>query len=110
MLVKLKDLRVGDEILVPVGSQLRCLKVLRAPKPRFVKAADGSLTPLCKRTTNEQIYSTLLCSVRMIAHKKQRTYGKNVYEYVEKEYFQTFEDHNCEQRYNLNYKDIWLVN
>ena len=90
MLIEVKDLRVGDEILIPRHSGLKYLRVLREPR---------------LKTKSTDIYRAVYCS-----HNSEiitRVFSGRTYTYKVPKC--TPEDHNVEKYENLNYKTIWLV-
>ena len=86
MKVEVKDLKIGDEVILPAGRGFRFLKVLKEPEPRSV----GST------------YKSVRCSANIEIHS-------NNYTYTWKEWHKTFEGHNTRISVDMNYKDVWLV-
>lgn len=100
-LIEVADLQVGDEILVPVNSSFRYLRVLRPVKARTRgKTQSGS---------GKQLYKSLWVSTKKSVIPYTRTYSGKVYNYTRTEYEITDRDHNFEGYVDLNYKSIWLV-
>jgi hypothetical protein len=95
MLVKIEELRKGDEILVPAGSTLLYLRLLQDPKISKKLGWDGA-----------QKYSSIKCSLKVqtVEHKNYDgvLYYRNITEC-------SAEGHNFEKYYNLNHKTIWRV-
>jgi hypothetical protein len=99
MLVKVEDLIVGDEIIVPSGSSLRYYKILRTPK--LSKSQPGY--------RNTVRYAAVRCSTKTKTTTKTSVYGTNTYTNTYTEYECTPFEHNTEKSVDLNYKSIWLV-
>lgn len=99
MLLKIEDLREGDEFIVTSNGSFRYWKALE--NPRLLPA---------KPNRNAR-FGGLLCSTRMIA--TQRTHqgwgGRPPVLYTTKEYEYTPFEHNHKERINLNWKSVWLV-
>lgn len=95
MLINIKDLRQGDEILVGRNGNLKYLKVLRPPQ----------IGKKVHWRTNQPLYKSVKCSVRK--EEVQYQYGNRTY--TKTEYVCTPEDHNTEIYQQLEGKDIWLV-
>lgn len=100
MEIQLKDLQVGDEILVPSASKFRYYRVLRPIKERINKKTN---TPL-------GTYKAVRVSANIEEIKHSRTYSSRVHNWIEKRYHCTPENHNIELYANLNYKSLWLIN
>jgi len=96
MLIKVEDLKVGDEIIISSYSNLKYLKVLKAPR---IKETSYKGDP---------IYASLKCS---ICQKTNEYFTKSGLKYTRKEY--VFEEdstkHNTIIYVNLNEKGIYLV-
>lgn len=89
MIVKIEDLRVGDEILMAAGSRINYFIVLKAPA-------------LSK-------YGTLR-SVKVSQAFGEVTTTKGAYTWKHKRGICSPDEHNKVKYVNLSYKDIWLVN
>jgi len=89
MLVKIEDLKKGDEILVPCQVDFKHLKLLRTPVLRPDK-------PNSWRTG----YKNVQCS---ICNRKS---GGNYSNYV---CTGDVKDHNDKISFDLNYRSIWLI-
>lgn len=100
MHIELKDLQVGDEILVASASKLRYYRILRLPKERIDKKTGKSLGS----------YKAVRVSANMEEISHSRNYGTRVHNWIEKRYHCTPENHNIELYANLNYKSLWLIN
>ena len=100
MLVEVKDLQIGDEIMVSANSQFRYLRVLRAPR-------IGKKMHWRKKTP---MYTSVKCSTRM--EKENNTWtthnGQTVTRYYDVYKF-TDEDHNKELNVDLNHRGIFLI-
>jgi len=101
MKIEIKDLEVGDEILISVNSKMQYLKVLE--KPRISK----------KRVhwrTKNPLYINVKCSTSI--EGKSYSYmgwGNQLRTYKYIEYKLTDKDHNVIKKYNLNDRVLWLV-
>ena len=99
-IVKVEDLEIGDEIVIPVFSGFRYLRVLKQPKTGKRK----------HYTTQAFLYTAVKCSTRMDIVEHSRTWGNGqVHKWKQKTYMFTPEDHNTVMSVDLNYKDILLV-
>lgn len=99
MLIKIEDVRKGDEILIPCNSSIRYLKVIRPPKPRK------------KNITKWKTHTSAWCSSK-IEKKDEIIQWNNGTSYAVKRTIRHCappEEHNVERYENLNYKTIWLV-
>ena len=99
-IVKVEDLEIGDEIIIPVLSGFRYLRVLKQPKTG-------------KRNhwiTNAPLYTSVKCSTKIDVVEYSRTWGNGqVHKWNKKTYRFTPEDHNTVINVDLNYKEILLV-
>lgn len=109
MLIEVKDLMVGDEILV--GSQ-SCLQYLKVLRPVRVKKA----IPFSKwerKDENKVMYNKVYVSTRREKHQWIYTWNQqkpqDKREYSRLEYICTPDEHNMEKYIDLNYRTIWLV-
>lgn len=98
MEIELKDLQVGDEIIISSGSRLKYLKVLR---PIRLNGKESYYN-------NIPLYKGVYCSARreevelkLSNNPTYRTWKKNVYI--------CSPESNLEMYQNLNGKTIWLV-
>ena len=100
-LVDVKDLEIGDEIVISSGSSFRYLRVMR--QPRIGKKVHWH--------TKLPLYTALKCSTRIDVIKHSRTWGtpNKVHTWEEKKYIFTPEDHNAEISVNLNCRNILLI-
>jgi len=111
-MIKLKNLKKGDEIMVAQGCKFVFAKLLREPILRWKKDPITKLKIPVVRTwgdqTGVQLYSTVKCEVKT----KTTTYppyyagGKPN---VKVEYDNTLEEYNDEKYFDLNFRDIWLI-
>lgn len=96
MKVEIKDLEIGDEILVPRNGRFLYLKVLRAPQ---LSKLGYRFDPSLER------WKSVKCAV----HREKRTH-----QYT-RTYIRKWWEYTCDNNYNttmnadLNRKDIWLV-
>lgn len=100
MLVEVKDLNVGDEILISVNSQFRYLRVLK--QPRVGKRLHWK--------TKQPLYTAVKCSTRMenVNHTWTSHSGKQLVR-TYREYIFTDIDHNTELTIDLNHRGIFLI-
>ncbi len=96
MVIEVKDLQVGDEVLVGSGC-MKYIRILRAPKQHPTAVHWLSKDPLWKSVK----YSTRRDEEQYTW--SGRTYHRNVFKC-------TPEDHNHEGYINLSGKTLWLVN
>lgn len=101
MIIEVKDLKVGDEILIPCNSSFKYLRVLRPPV--LSKKTH-------RRNPSKFLYKNIKCSTRRTETPMSHTWNAKTYNYIVKKYEITPEEHNIELYENLNYKTIWLVN
>lgn len=94
-LIKIDDLEIGDEILVPSGSDFRWFKVLALPK----------LNKIGNRM------SSIRCSAKvdMIPTTKYDYKLRQRMPSTKKRYVCTGEEHNIRVSVQLNWKSIWLI-
>lgn len=99
-LIKLEDLRIGDEILISCQSHMKYLRVLDQPR----------LSPTKKHwSTKQPLYKSVRCSTRQDVVTTQHTWNGNSYTRTRKEWKVTAEDHNIKISQDLNNRQIWLV-
>ena len=99
-MIVIKDLSLleeGDELLVSSQSRMYQVKLLRKPKERTKKSWNG-----------ETLYATVKATLKK-SEEERSTSGGYKYTVVTKEVAPASE-HNCEERINLNYRDIILLN
>ena len=101
MLIELKNLEVGDEIIVPMGSRFKYLKVLVAPA--LGKKLDWY--------TKLPLYKSVRCSTNLELVEKSGRYGSNnqIHKWTEKVFHCTGEGHNTTVSQNLNSKSLLLI-
>lgn len=97
--VKVEDLKIGDELLIPMNRQLAGITVLREPKL--------SKTRKCWWDRSKYVYVSTLCSCTIT--KFSRKYPNSTYIWNGEKYETTFDTANLDKRFDLNSKDIWLV-
>jgi hypothetical protein len=97
--IEVKDLEVGDEILISCQSYFKYLRVLRKPIPSGKKHWN----------TGDPLYKSVKCSTRR--EEKTFTYRHNGNPYTRTEKVWAFgpEDHNYEHYVDLGYRQILLV-
>lgn len=100
MEIKVEDLEVGDEILVPTGSNFAYAIVLKLP---VVKAAPSWHIP------GMTYYKTVKCSVKIIEQVKHFVSSGRTYTSKKRSYILTNEDHNFIKYIDFNGKNIWLI-
>lgn len=99
-LIKLEDLRIGDEILISCQSHMKYLKVLDVPR----------LSPTKKHwSTGAPLYKSVRCSTRQDVITNTYTHNGNSYTRTHKEWGVTAEDHNIKISQDLTGRQIWLV-
>jgi len=91
MLIKVEDLKEGDEIIISSHANLKYLKVLRTPQ-------TGKHTHW---KTGAPLYKAVKCSINQQVHT-----GVG---YSFKSFVCTPDDHNGVFYKDLNDRDIWLV-
>ncbi len=101
VLIKIEDLRVGDEILISCQSHMKYLKVLDQPRLSTTKTHWSTGAPLHK---------AVRCSTRQEVTTSTYTgYNNQVYTRTYKEWKVTAEDHNIKISQDLTGRQIWLV-
>ena len=99
-LIDVKDLEIGDEIVISSGSSFKYLRVMR--QPRIGKKVHW--------TTKLPLYTAVKCSTRIDVKQHSRTWGNNqVRTWEEKKYIFTPEDHNAEISVDLNCRNVLLI-
>ena len=103
MVIELKDLQIGDEIIISSGPQLKYLKVLRPVRLNGKKS-------YCN---NVPLYSRVYCAARREEKEYKESYpryrGTNTPIILKRKEFICSPDSNTELYQNLNGKTIWLV-
>lgn len=95
MIVELKDLKKGDEVLVPVNSSLRWIKLLKTP---------------VLRTNGNNRYKAVQCTFRQdIVTRTYKDYKGNIRNYQIKSDVCTPYGHNVKKSYDLNWKTLWKI-
>lgn len=90
--IKVEDLQIGDEILIPSNANFKYLRVLKAPVLNKGKNYWGRVW-----------YKSIRCSGR-----RELVKNKNGFEYLE--WIFTPNDHNVKINVNLNFTQILLLN
>lgn len=112
MLVDLKDLKKGDEIMLAQGCKFILAKMMREPVLRWKKDPVTKLKVPVVRTwgsnTGTQLYSSVKCEVKTITHNDPPYYPGGAPR-VWKEIDNTLEEWNDTKYFNLNFRDIWLI-
>jgi len=111
-LVKLEDLRIGDEIIIGAGSKLKYLKLLKEPAQVMKKVWSRDLCPI-KQTiswnkVDKLVYRAVTCSTRQDETKfKTRSGLDSTYKtYI---FEPDITKHNKNVCINLNGRDLFLV-
>jgi hypothetical protein len=97
--VEIKDLEVGDEILISCQSYFKYLRILR--KPAFGTKKHWS--------TGNPLYKSVKCSTRREEKTYTYTHNGNSYTRTEKTWGFGPEDHNYTHYVDLGYRQIILV-
>ena len=96
MVIEVKDLQVGDEILVGAGC-LKYIRILRPPKQHPTAVHWLTKDPMFK-------------TVKYSTRRDEISYVWTGRTYTRKEFRCTPDEHNYQGYMNLNYKTLWLVN
>ncbi len=100
MLIKVKDLQVGDEIIISSNSSLKYLKVLKEPQK------NG------KRWNSENYYKSVRCSVAGIKYNtnyQKHNGNAGIYTKTKYKFDTNIENHTLRINVDLNGKHIYLV-
>jgi hypothetical protein len=100
MLVKIEDLKIGDEILIGANSNVMRARVMRDPRP--MKTQPSYANP------GETFYTSLLLEVILVAKVYTYKFANKVHTYTKKTYMCEGE-YNHQKRVDLNRKNIWLL-
>jgi hypothetical protein len=100
MEIHIKDLQVGDEVLVPSNGNFIYARILR--EPQIAKTNDWQGNPR---------YKAIKGSTRREKKTFSRTCGANnaIHTWKKDVYIVTPDDHNIDKYFDLNYKSVWLV-
>jgi len=98
-IVEVKDLEVGDEILISCQSYFKYLRILRKPVVGAKKHWK----------TDAPLYKSVKCSTRRVERPYTYTIRGNSYTRTEKVWEFGPEDHNYTHYVNLGYRQIILV-
>lgn len=111
MLVNQENLKKGDEIMLAIGCKFAYAKVIRPPKLRWKKDSTGTIIPVVRTWNpdiNKQLYSSTKCEVKTITtHFPARYAGGKPYTTVKID--NSLPDYNDEKYFDLNFRDIWLI-
>jgi hypothetical protein len=110
MLIELKDLKKGDEVMLAQGANLVFAKLLREPILRFKKDKAGVKYPVLKSygpNIGIQLYSSMKCAIKTKTMTRVNNMGIVTYSW--KEFDNTLEEYNDEKYFDLNFRDIWLI-
>lgn len=100
-LIEIKDLEIGDEILISCQSCFKYLKVLAKPKLSKTKVHWSTKQPL---------HGNVTCSTKQdVVTKTYTGYNNVTHSYQKKEWIVESEDHNKILSQNLSERQIWLV-
>ena len=99
-LIDIKDLEIGDEIIITCQSHMKYLKVLA--KPKIGKRIHWS--------TKQPLYSGVRCSTNLTVTQTTHTgYAGKQWTQTHKEWGVKSEDHNFVKSFDLEYRQLWLV-
>ena len=100
MVIDVKDLREGDEIIVPMFSKLGYAKVERNPQVRTKLKSwqDPNIT----------YYKNVRCKMHVDEKTYTRTYGQRTHTWKKKEII-CDDQFNVSKYLDLNHKTIWLI-
>lgn len=111
MLVKISKLKKDDNIMLCSYSKFIFAQVIREPTLRWKRDMNGNKVP-AKPTwgdhRDEQLYSNVKCRVKTKIVSRP-SYNANNHPITWKEYDNTLEDYNDEKYFDLNFRDIWLI-
>ncbi len=110
MIVKVEDLKKGDEFLIAgSGAHFRYYKALEDATPSYMKDANGNKV-VRKDWRGRDKWKALRCTTNCTVTESHYTdYNMKVYTNRRYDYKCTPEGHNYKESINLNYKEIWLV-
>jgi alpha-ketoglutarate-dependent taurine dioxygenase len=97
--IEVKDLEVGDEILISCQSYFKYLRVLRKP----------ALSTKTHWNTGAPLYKSVKCSTRREEKQVTYHYRGNPFTRTEKMWVFGPEDHNYTHYVNLEHRQIILV-
>src|SRR5688572_3913878 len=97
MIIEVKDLKIGDEVLTGSNSSLKYIRILSTPRLHPKKTHWRTKDPLYRAIK----YSTRQYTISYI-------YNGSTYHY--KNFICTHLDHNKEGYIDLNHRTLWLVN
>ena len=100
-LIEIKDLQVGDEIMISCQSYFKYLRVIAPPQ-------------LGKKTsyrTNKLLYKSVRCTTRQeekLSYAYTNSQGQ-IINRLTKEWILSPDEHNMIISQDLNYRQIWLI-
>lgn len=101
MEIKVKDLEVGDIVIMATNSHLKMLKILELPRLSKTRVSWYTKLPL-------YINTKCLCDLTIVKTQYPSWDGKTTYERVEK-VFGLDENWTTEIKQNLNNSPLWLI-
>ena len=113
MLIEVQDLQIGDEILIPAGSEFRYIKVTRLAHPIFKKDKSGNKIPKIDYRGKPWM-SSIKGAVSATETKWDTSYkdwsGNIVVRHHTKtEYVCSPENLSMQLNFDVSSKPIWLV-
>lgn len=102
MIIKVKDLEIGNKILVPAGNKFKTLIVVKKPEVK-------------ENHNGKDYYRSVRCSInveiksKLSYHWDYKSQSQVPHTYTWKECTHTFDNHNTRISVDLNYKDIYLI-
>lgn len=100
MLIDVKDLQVGDEIIVPINSKFAYAQVERQPMVRTKLKSWHD--------PNKTYYKSVKCKVHVEEKVYTSTYGQRIHTWTKKEFICDGQ-FNISKNIDLNYRSIWLI-
>jgi len=112
MLVTIENLKKGDEIMLAQGCKFIIARIMREPALRWVKDKTTGIKVPKLRTwganNGTQLYSSMKCEVKTVTTQFPANYpGGKPYSTVVID--NTLPEYNEEKYFNLNFRDIWLI-
>lgn len=112
MLVNQESLKKGDEIMLAQGCKFIFAKLIREPMLRWKKDPVTKVKSPVVRSWGShqgtQLYSSVKCQVKTLTtHFPARYPGGKPYKTVTID--NSLPDYNDEKYFNLNFRDIWLI-
>jgi hypothetical protein len=97
--IEVKDLEIGDEIIISCQSHFKYLKVLKKP----------ALGNRVHWRTKQPLYKAVKCSTRREDKVINYTHNNNARSYTQTTYLFTPDDHNHTSYVNLTERQIILI-